>query len=285
MDRQSIRRSAVAGTWYPADPLALRDHVERCLGEADEPPGGAVSAIVAPHAGLVFSGSVAGHAYRALRGCACDAVVLVGPSHYVAFDGVSIQSGGAYDTPLGLAPIETRIAEAFLDSSPVVHVLPSAHEREHSLEMQLPFLRIVLPDAPIVPLVMGFQTRPTIDALAEALVRVLEGRRAVLVASTDLSHFFDAGRAARLDARVVGAVSRFDPGALLDELESYPEHERGRYVACGGGPMVSVMMAARRLGASQARILKRADSSDVSGDTSSVVGYLAAAFGRFDDRA
>jgi AmmeMemoRadiSam system protein B len=284
MDRQSIRRPAVAGTWYPASPAALRREVERYL-VVGAPPAGDVTALVAPHAGLMFSGPVAGHAYAAVAGKRYDAAVLIGPSHYTAFEGTSVHPAHAFDTPLGPATVETGLVAALLKASPIIRLLPAAHEREHSLEMQLPFLRVVLPDVPIVPIVMGFQTRETIEALADAVTSVLEGRRALLVASTDLSHFFDAERAARLDARVLDAVGRLDPAALLQELESYPEHERGRYVACGGGPTVSVMMAARRLQATHARILQRADSGDVSGDKSSVVGYLAAAIGRFDDPA
>jgi AmmeMemoRadiSam system protein B len=122
---------------------------------------------------------------------------------------------------------------------------------------------------------MGYQRRETIFALAEALTAALQGRRALLIASTDLSHYHDAATAAKLDARVVEHVQRFDPEGLLQALERFPEH------ACGGGPTVSVMLAARALGARDARVLKYGDSGDVSGDKDAVVGYLAAAFGSF----
>ena len=121
--------------------------------------------------------------------------------------------------------------------------LPSAHGREHSLEMQLPFVRRLFPAAKIVPLVMGFQTRETILGLADALAAACRGRQALLVGSTDLSHYFDAQTAERLDGRVQARVSAFDPEGLLDLFEAHPEHERGRYVACGGGPMIAVMLA------------------------------------------
>ena len=147
--------------------------------------------------------------------------------------------------------------------------------------MQLPFLQRVQPDLPIVPVVMGRQTRETIDELARVLAEAYVGRRVLLVASTDLSHFFPAPEAADLDARVVGHVERFDPDGLMRELERYPENDRGRYVACGGGPAVAVMRAARTIGMSESRVLQRADSGDMSGDKASVVGYLAAAFGVF----
>jgi AmmeMemoRadiSam system protein B len=149
--------------------------------------------------------------------------------------------------------------------------------------MQLPFVKRLLPDLPIVPLLMGYQTRGTIAQLATALGAVASGKRLLLVASTDLSHYFDADTAARLDGRVRECVNAFDPDRLLETFEQYPESERGRYVACGGGPAISVMRAARSRGATSGRVLKYAHSGEVSGDNSGVVGYLAAALGSFTD--
>jgi AmmeMemoRadiSam system protein B len=207
--------------------------------------------------------------------------VLVGPSHHVGFDGVALWPDGAFECPLGAVAIDERGVQA-VAASPVVRPLPAAHAREHSLEMQLPFLRRLLPDVPIVPLLMGFQHRDTIDALAGALASAFAGRRALLVASSDLSHYFDAVTAASLDGQVTDCVDRFDADRLLEHFERYPEHERGRFVACGGGPLIAVMRAARQLGAVAGRSLKYAHSGEVSGDHASVVGYLAAAFGEFD---
>jgi AmmeMemoRadiSam system protein B len=164
-------------------------------------------------------------------------------------------------------------------ASPLIRTHPTAHGREHSLEMQLPFVQRVL-SARIVPLVIGYQTRATILGLADAMARALAGRRALIAASTDLSHYFDAERAEKLDGLVARFIEAFDPERLLEEFESYPEHERGRYVACGGGAAIAAMIAARRLGAGTAHVLRYAHSGDVSGDRSAVVGYLAAAFTR-----
>jgi MEMO1 family protein len=144
-------------------------------------------------------------------------------------------------------------------------------------------LRRLHPDLPIVPVLIGFQHRSTIDALADAIVRGCEGRRPLIVASTDLSHYFDAKMARTLDRHVQDYVAAFDPDGLLDHFEEYPEHERGRYVACGGGAAIAVMKAARSLGATDSRVLKYAHSGEVSGDYDGVVGYLAAAFGRFSN--
>jgi len=271
----NIRRAAVAGSWYPGSADALAAAVERHLAQTDRDLSGDLVALIAPHAGLMYSGPVAAHAYRLLRNRRFEVAVLVGPSHFVGFDGVSIYPSGGFDTPFGLARISTACAQALLAASPVVREHPSAHAREHSLEMQLPFLAHLAPGLPIVPLVMGYQTAETARLLGDALVTALGGRKALLVASTDLSHYHDASTAAALDAVVIDCVSRFDDEGLQDALSARPDH------ACGGGPTVAVMRAARLAGARDAVILKYADSGDVSGDKSSVVGYLAAAFGDF----
>ncbi|MCE2515199.1 MAG: AmmeMemoRadiSam system protein B [Acidobacteria bacterium] len=274
--RGSVRPAAMAGSWYPQEPDRLAAEVDRHLREADQAPRPGVRALIAPHAGLVFSGPVAAHAYAAVRGGAYDVAVLVGPSHRVGFDGVALDEHDAFDTPLGPVPVDAAAGLRLRAASTVIVRNTEAHRREHSLELQLPFLRRVLPDTPIVPLVIGFQRRATILALADALAIALSGARSLLVASTDLSHYFDAGRAAALDARVVDCVDRFDADALLAEFERYPEHERGRYVACGGGAAIAVMRAARALGANHGQVLVRSDSAAVSGDLQRVVGYLAA---------
>ncbi len=274
--RPGVRPAAVAGTWYPGSEVALREAVLSCLATAPPPPDGHVVGLIAPHAGLVYSGSVAACAYRAAARGAYDVAVLVGPSHSVRFDGVAIADHAAFDTPLGPAPVATDVAARLLDAS-CIRRHPTAHEREHSLEMQLPFLRHLLPRTPIVPLLIGCQERDTILALADTLAEVLAEMAPLLVASTDLSHFFEARRAAELDQVVIDHVTRYDPDGLLAHYERYPLHERGRHVACGGGAAVAVMKAAAALGARDARVLRYADSGDVSGDKSAVVGYLAAA--------
>jgi AmmeMemoRadiSam system protein B len=276
-----VRPTAVAGTWYPGSAGALLREVDAYLDAVTELPPGHVDAILAPHAGLMFSGPVGAHAYKAAAaGAGYDVAVLAGPSHFVAFEGVAVWPEGAFASPLGEASIDARGAAA-LRESPVVKVMPAAHDREHSLEMQLPFLRRLFPDLPIVPLLMGFQRRKTIEALAEALTNAFRGRRVLLIASTDLSHYFNATAAAALDVRVLDAIEAFDPEALLRVFEEYPEAERGRYVACGGGPAIAVMMAARALGAREGRVLKYAHSGEISGDNDGVVGYAAGAFGTF----
>jgi AmmeMemoRadiSam system protein B len=276
-----LRPPAVAGSWYPGTAGALKRDVETYLSAVGETPRGRVTAVIAPHAGLMFSGPVGAYSYKTAAGGQYDVAVLVGPSHFVAFDGVALYPEGAFASPLGPAAIDAEGARA-IAAAPIVQPLPSAHRREHSLEMQLPFLKYLLPDVSIVPLLMGHQSRETITALGSALAAAFSGRRALIVASTDLSHYFDASTAATLDGRVQQAVAAFDPEALLEVFEQYPEHDRGRYVACGGGPAISVLLAARELGARDARVLKYAHSGEISGDYDGVVGYMAAAIGTFE---
>jgi len=273
-----VRPPAVAGTWYPGTLGRLTSAVDRLLaGPAETSTGltGDFVALIAPHAGLKYSGPVAACAYQLLRGRAFDLAVLVGPSHFVGFEGVAVYRDGAFETPLGLVPVDEDAAAALMRSTSVVHEDDSAHAREHSLEMQLPFLQRVAPGVPILPLVMGYQTEATVNALAGGLAAALRDRPVLLVASSDLSHYHPADVAARLDRVVLDLVSAFDADRLQAALDAEPEH------ACGGGPVVAVMRAARQLGATDSRILNYADSGDVSGDKSSVVGYVAAAIGRF----
>jgi AmmeMemoRadiSam system protein B len=276
MDR--IRRAAVAGTWYPGDAAALAAAVDGHLANADRDArevNGTLSALICPHAGLIYSGPVAAYAYRLLRGRIFDVAILVGPSHFIGFEGVSIYPSGGFATPYGVVAIAESVAQALVAASPVVREHSAAHAREHSLEMQLPFLARLAPAVPIVPLVMGHQTAETARSLGDALATVVRGRRALLVASTDLSHYHDAAAASRLDRVVLDCIERFDAEGLQAALTGNPEH------ACGGGPTVAVMRAARLAGAQDAVVLRYADSGDVSGDKSAVVGYAAAALGTF----
>ena len=280
-----MRPPAVAGSWYPGTSAALAQAVDAHLASvAPGDAGPCPRAIVAPHAGLMYSGPVAASAYALLRRCRYRAVVLVGPSHFVGFRGVSIWPRGTWQTPYGDVDVAEDVAAAIAAESPEIREHPAAHEREHSLEMQLPFAARLLPGVPIVPLVMGHQPRETAFALGDAISRALrraptgaadsrrsDGRDVLLVASSDLSHYEDATTASRMDAVVLARVEAFDAEGLMATLEREPRH------ACGGGPMVSVLRAAALCGATRARVLRYADSGDVSGDKSSVVGYMAAA--------
>jgi len=276
-----LRRAAVAGSWYPGTAAAIVEEVDGYLEAAGtvRAPGRLV-ALLSPHAGLRYSGPVAAWGYALLRALPAEpsgsreglSVVLVGPSHRAAFDGVALHARGAWETPLGRAPIDEELSQALLDADPVVFDDPEVHRHEHSLEMQMPFVQRLVPGLRIVPVLMGTQSRDEVEALATALATALAGRRALLVASSDLSHYQPAAVANRVDGEVVAQVGRFDEAALMVRLETHHN------VACGGGPVVAVMKAARALGADRATVLKYGDSGDVGeGDKSHVVGYLSAA--------
>jgi AmmeMemoRadiSam system protein B len=276
MAQPSIRPAAVAGSWYPGRPGALEADLDRYFGRTGVTLAGELIGLLAPHAGLMYSGPVAAHAYRVAAGRQFDVVVLVGPSHHVGFAGVAVESYDGWETPFGVARVDRELGLALTAATPLARRLPEAHAREHSLEMQMPFVMRVLPGVPILPVLMGHQDRATVLDVADALAAVLTGRRVLLVASSDLSHYHPAVEAARLDQAVLDRVARFDADGLLALLARRPDH------ACGGGPLACVMRTARALGATDARVLHYADSGDVSGDKSAVVGYAAAAFGVFD---
>lgn len=273
-----VREPAVAGQFYPADPGSLSASVEGLLSAARtrQVPTGRTVALVAPHAGYVYSGAVAASAYRLLSPGGFDTVVIIAPSHYVPLRGSSILDRGAYRTPLGAIPIDEDLAARILERSQgEVVVAPELHGREHSLEVQLPFLQAALGEFRLVPIIMGIQEEPHPTLLAEAVASVVRERaaaaRILLVASTDLSHYYPDERAREMDGVLLGDVERFDAAALVADLAAR------RCEACGGGPLVATLRAARALGAERAAILSYATSGDVSGDRSEVVGYLAAA--------
>lgn len=275
---QRLRHAAVAGSWYPEQPARLAGEVDSHLAGADVAPLPRLRAVIAPHAGLKYSGPVAGFSYKAARDTPYGTIVLVGPSHNVGFRGVSLWPEGTWETPFGPVGVDERLAAAVAAASSDVKDRPDAHRGEHSLEMQLPFVARLWPGARIVPLVMGYQTRDTAFALGVAIARAVADHstrvptgEVLLVASSDLSHFEDAQTASAMDRVVMRHVEALDPEGLMMALEREPRH------ACGGGPIVSVLHAARQLGATQTMVLHYADSGDVSGDKSSVVGYMAAA--------
>ena len=246
------RPAAVAGSWYPGSADRLAREVDDYVGRAQVEERDMPIAIVAPHAGLKYSGPVAAFAYRAVQHGHFDAAVLIGPSHFIGFTGVSIWPRGAWQTPLGAVRVAEDLAREIAAVSGEVIEHPLAHGREHSLEMQLPFLVHLLPGVPIVPMVMGYQDRETAFALGNALASAIANRsagRVLLVASSDLSHYEDAPTAQTMDAVVLRVVERLDPEGLMRALEREPRH------ACGGGPIVAVLHAAKRLGATRARVL------------------------------
>jgi hypothetical protein len=268
-----LRKSVIAGSWYPGDPAILKKDIEKYFAVVpDLNLQGEIIGLIAPHAGYVYSGQIAAYAYKLIRGEKCDAVIVVGPSHRVAFHGVSILSKGGYETPLGVVPVAEDLARDIKKLSRVVDDIPAAHIQEHSLEIQLPFLQVALGDFSFVPLVMGDQNAETCYDLAEAIYKVAQNKKILIVGSSDLSHFHNYNKAEQMDAVVLKYLQNADADGLLESLD------KNICEACGGGPMVVAMLVARKLGAVKSRLLKYANSGDVTGDKSSVVGYAASAY-------
>lgn len=276
---QTVREPAVAGQFYTPDPAALRKEILGYLAAAKPPAlGEKTIAIVSPHAGYEYSGRVAAYGYRLVAGRSYDAVVVISPSHTEYFSYASVFPGAAYRTPLGDIPVDRELAKLiaskggdFVRFDGKGHETRAFQRSEHALEVQLPFLQVALGDFKLIPIVMGDQSASVAEALGKALGEALRGKNVLIVASTDLSHFHDDAEAKRLDGDFQRRLALFDPAGLLEALASKSAE------ACGGGPVVSAMMAARTLGATKCVVLKYANSGDVTGDRSSVVGYLSAA--------
>jgi AmmeMemoRadiSam system protein B len=275
----NLRPSILAGTWYAGDRNALAQSIQDSLSSAEIPHlKGKLIALIVPHAGHRYSGGVAAHAYRLLQGRQFGRVVLVGPSHRGAFKGASVNCQSGYETPLGVVPVDRGFARKMLDAGTHVRWLKEAHAFEHSLEIQLPFLQTVLKNFKIVPILMGQQDLDTCVNLAHTLAPILKNTEdTLLIASTDLSHFHPSRQAKALDLQFIDRVRRLDPQGIAKDLRE------GKSEACGGGPVITVMLLAQALGANRAEILNYADSGQVTGDHGRVVGYLSAALIRSSD--
>jgi AmmeMemoRadiSam system protein B len=260
--------------WYPKDPDKLRSSIEDFLTKARAfPVKGEIVGMVVPHAGHIYSGQVAAYAYRLIRGMDFKRVILIGPSHHIPFRGVSANQQSGYRTPLGIVPVDQVFARKLLETDSMMKWVPEAHGVEHSLEIQIPFLQVVLKDFQIVPILMGEQDYDTCTRLAKTLSKAMgDERKTLLLASTDLSHFHTDQQARVLDQKFIEQVKEFDPKGLVQSLAS------GTCEACGGGPVVAAMLAARERGATRAVVLNYANSGDVTGDRRQVVGYTSALF-------
>jgi hypothetical protein len=233
---------------------------------------------MAPHAGHIYSGSVAGYAFAALRGLRPETVAVVSPMHYPYAEPLLTTAHTAYTTPLGEIPVD-REAVGNLDRALRerlnINLARVAHDPEHSLEIELPFLQRVVPGSfRLLPLMVREQSTRVVRGLGEELASVLSGFPSFLVASTDLSHFYPQRVAKTLDEEVLRRVADFDPQGVLDA------EQEGVGFACGRGALAAVMWAAQALGADRAQVLHYATSGDVTGDYTQVVGYGAAVFTR-----
>jgi AmmeMemoRadiSam system protein B/AmmeMemoRadiSam system protein A len=266
------RIPAVAGAFYPGSEAGLTGMVDSLLELA---PSTAVNArpaaLISPHAGYIYSGATAAYGYKLLMGLEYATVVIVGPSHRVPFDGCAVYNRGRWKTPLGYVEIDAELAAEICGKSDVVFAGLEHHRAEHSLEVQIPFLQRALGNFRIVPIEMGTQSERTIRVLADVLAEVLHGRDDVLmVASTDLSHYFPRNRAREFDSYTISLIESMECEKLAAKIQT------DEAKACGGGPTAAVLMACKKMGIEGVKVLKYDDSGTTSGDLSGVVGYVSA---------
>ena len=269
-----IRPSAIAGVWYPDDPVVLNQSIESYLGQAHSiPPPGKVWGIIAPHAGYEYSGQVAAHAFKCLAEEQPGLVVVVSPLHYNHPDPLLTTTHQAYQTPLGSIPVNRS---ALIELSHTLYrrtgfgLTPIRHDPEHALEIELPFLQYLFDEFQLLPIMVRDQRLPVVKMLGETLADVLRYQSVLFVASSDLSHFHPRPTACQLDAEILRRIEAFDPQAVLEA------EDEGVGFACGRGAIAAVLWATQALGANRVKVLHHATSGDVTSDYHSVVGYGAA---------
>jgi len=269
--RGMMRRPAVAGSFYPADPDRLRQELDQ-LTEGRRPPlEPRARALLVPHAGYIYSGRIAAQTYLAARLPA--RIVILGPNHTGVGEAIAIMTEGTWSLPLGEAVIDAPLAAAILDRCPASRADAAAHRREHSLEVQVPFLQHLRGDLSFVPICVGTQRLPLLLDLGRALAEAITGEpdEILLVLSSDMSHDVPASLAERLDQRALDRVLAIDPEGLHRVVREE------RISMCGVAPAVAGIEAARRLGAVSARLVAYGNSGERSGDFDAVVGYAGVA--------
>ncbi len=274
---QGVRAPVWAGQFYEGDKARLAGQIEGFLSAKPGPAeaaaaaaDGAIRALIVPHAGYMYSGRAAAAVYRLVRDGGFETVVILGPSHHVAFSGASIWPEGAFTTPLGPAAVDAEAAR-LLARAGGFRFDPAAHAEEHSVEVQVPWIQTVLPKARIVPVVLGVPSEETAQALAGALAELAKTRKILVVASTDMSHFLSRREARALDRETAEMIRTLKTGALLRGAL------RSDNRMCGTAAVLAALAYARKEGPPRVDILATADSAEAGGPEDRVVGYLAAA--------
>ncbi|MAT56511.1 MAG: AmmeMemoRadiSam system protein B [Melioribacteraceae bacterium] len=267
---KNIRQPYVAGMFYPRAKKELESSVEKLLEHNNyEKQFNSVKGIVAPHAGYVYSGKTAAFAFNALKNSNFETAVIISPSHREYFPGVSIYNGDAFATPLGEVQINKEKSKQLTENSRSIFVSEQGHLHEHGIEVEIPFLQKIQNDFSIIPIVMGDQSDLFVNELADKLREIIDDKT-IIVASSDLSHFYTRPHADKLDSRVEKHINNFDYDELQQDLKSKTCE------ACGGGPIVAMMKSLNKIGLEKSKVLYRTDSGEVTRDFSEVVGYLSA---------
>ena len=277
----TVRMPAVAGQFYPDEPKLLQQQVNRWMEiPADSAERPDPLALIVPHAGYLFSGLVAGCAYRQLRAQTFETVVMVGLSHRYRFEGAAIYGEGIFRTPLGDVGIDTEMASAIMRQGQVHH-LPQAHEDEHSLEVQLPFLQQTFTSFKIVPILVNDDSISNISSLAAAISEAMVGRSALLIGSTDLCHYPTYSEAVAADRVTIDALSAYDSDYLRTTISTYmSQHPTPNLhcMICSTAAVYVTLEASKLLGGKQLKILLANNSGDApQGGHDQVVGYMSGA--------
>ncbi len=277
-----LREPAVAGKFYPADPVKLEGAVKGFLEDAVPARGERPVALVVPHAGYLFSGQIAADAFKQAAGYDWDVVVVLGTNHTLAgFAGISVFQGTGFKTPLGVMPCDQALAKALLDTAPGAAWKPEIELREHSVEVQIPFLQNACPRAKLVGAVVAADDPSLLIRFGQALAKLLSGKKALIVASSDLSHYPSMEDAPRIDRMTLKAVASLDPASLTATIENSMASKTPDLgtCACGEGAIIVAMAAAKAFGATHAAVLSYANSGETTfGEPGKVVGYGAVAF-------
>jgi AmmeMemoRadiSam system protein B len=269
---ENIRESIAAGSFYPANPDTLRRQINNFLVNTKSEDIENIKSIVCPHAGYIYSGQVAAYSYRQISGKTFDSIFIIAPSHSEYFDFISIFNGDAYRTPLGPIYVDKERSKILADKSSRIELSKYGHRDEHSLEVQLPFLQVLFENIKIVPIVIGQQNSLNIKELGNTIGNLFKNDNILIIASTDLSHYYPYDTAVAIDEKTKDLINEFDPKNLMSEFLGH------NIEMCGGGPVTSAMIASKILGANSSKILNYKNSGDVTGDRSAVVGYLSAVF-------
>ncbi|MDP3791154.1 MAG: AmmeMemoRadiSam system protein B [Candidatus Omnitrophota bacterium] len=279
-----IKESDLAGSWYPASKIQLEKQLQGYLDAASpDKLEGDILALIVPHAGYIYSGPVAAYGYKLLEGKRIKTVIILGFSHGKYFNGMAIYDKGFWRTPLGDIQIDEALADE-IKKNPRVKFNPDLFKEENSIEMQIPFIQMVLKDVKIVPIAFGMQDYTGAESLALTLAEIVSSPSAprndiLIVASTDLSHYHSHDEANKIDRYTIGTLNK------LKSKEFYDEGKLGICELCGLMPVTASLLVAEKLGYDRIKELKYADSGDITGDKSRVVGYYAGAVYKNNDVA
>jgi MEMO1 family protein len=264
-----IRTPVFAGTFYPEQPKRLESFLTTSFQTiSNDNTIASPRGLICPHAGYVYSGRTASFSFEAVKTITPKTIVILGPSHRIPFNGVSIDNATAYGTPLGNISIDNSLSETLRNHHPSIDFIEEAHIQEHSIEVELPFLQVLYQHSfKIISIVMGQQTQPLINTLAEALIEHCDSENTLIIASSDFSHFYSAEKAEKMDRRALDLITN-------REMESfYKENNNGKIQCCGFGPIMVTDLVMKAWSVTNCKERHYCHSGDVSGDLSSVVGY------------